>query len=108
MLKIDRRLVAHFDWLLLAAALLVVGCGLLTVLSAAHVPGRLVSGLFTRQLIWAALGLVAMLAAVSFDYHWLERYAYFVYGAAVLLLIVTAVLGASGGGARRWIAVGPA
>lgn len=108
MLKIDRRLVLHFDWPLLAAALLVIGCGLLTVLSATHTPGRLMSGLFTRQLLWGALGVIAMLAAVSFDYHWLERYAYFVYGAAVLLLIVTAVLGASGGGARRWIAFGPA
>ena len=107
MLKIDRRLVLHFDWPLFVAALLVISCGLLTVMSAAHAPERLMSGVFTRQLIWATLGLVAMLGAVSFDYHWLERYAYMIYGAATLLLVATAVLGTSGGGARRWIALGP-
>ena len=108
MLKIDRRLILNFDWALLAAALLVIACGLMTVLSAAHVPGRLMSGLFTRQLLWATMGVIGLLVAVSFDYHWLERYAYPVYTAATLLLIVTALLGASGGGARRWIALGPA
>ena len=107
MLKIDRRLILNFDWGLLAAAVLVIACGLMTVLSATHVPGRLMSGLFTRQLIWATMGMIGLLAAISFDYHWLERYAYFIYAAAVLLLIMTAVLGASGGGARRWIALGP-
>lgn len=108
MLKIDRRLILHFDWPLLACALLVIGCGLLTVLSATHMPGRLMSGLFTRQVIWAALGLIGLLLAVSFDYHWLERYAYFLYAVAMLLLLATALLGASGGGARRWINLGPA
>lgn len=108
MLKIDRRLIAHFDWWLLACAFLVISGGLLTVLSATHVPGHLVSGLLLRQGMWATLGLLAILAAVSFDYHWLERYAYPLYAMTLALLVLTAVLGASGGGARRWIAIGPA
>jgi rod shape determining protein RodA len=108
MLRIDRRLVAHFDLPLLVCALLVIGCGLLTVLSATHVPGHVVSGLLLRQVVWAALGLIAVVAALSFDYHWLERYAYLLYTLALAMLVVTAVLGASGGGARRWIAMGPA
>ena len=107
MLRIDRRLLAHFDWPLLACTLLVVGCGLMTVLSATHAPGRLVSGLVLRQATWAGIGLVGLLAALSFDYHWLERYGYFLYAGALLLLLATALLGASGGGARRWIGLGP-
>jgi len=107
MLRIDRRLIAHFDWTLLAAALLVIGCGLLTVLSATHSPTRLASPLFVRQAMWAGLGLLGLLAALSFDYHWLERYGYFVYAGTILLLVLTAVFGTSGGGARRWIALGP-
>jgi rod shape determining protein RodA len=107
MLRIDRRLLAHFDWPLLACTLLVVGCGLMTVLSATHVPGRLVSGLVLRQAMWAGIGLIGLLAALSFDYHWLERYGYFLYAGALLLLLATALLGSSGGGARRWIGVGP-
>jgi rod shape determining protein RodA len=107
MLRIDRRLIAHFDWPLLVCALLVIGCGLTTVLSATNTPGHLLSNLVIRQAMWAGFGIVALLAAVSFDYHWLERYGYLVYGAAVVLLLMTAVLGSSGGGARRWIALGP-
>jgi rod shape determining protein RodA len=108
MLRIDRRLIAHFDWPLLVCALLVISCGLLTVLSATHVPGHVVSGLLLRQAMWTVLGLIAVVAALSFDYHWLERYAYLLYALAVAMLVATAVLGASGGGARRWIAMGPA
>jgi len=108
MLRIDRRLIAHFDWPLLTCALLVIGCGLTTVLSATHTTGHLTSVLLARQAIWAALGLIGLLAALSFDYHWLERYGYFVYGGALALLLLTALLGSSGGGARRWIALGPA
>jgi rod shape determining protein RodA len=107
MLRIDRRLLAHFDWPLLACTLLVVACGLMTVLSATHTSGRLVSGLAVRQAVWAGIGLVGLLAALSFDYHWLERYGYFLYAGALVLLLATALLGASGGGARRWIGVGP-
>ena len=107
MLRIDRRLLAHFDWPLLACLLLVIGAGLMTVLSATYTSGHLVSGLVTRQAMWAGIGLIGVLAALSFDYRWLERYAYFLYGGALLLLAVTAVLGSAGGGARRWIGVGP-
>jgi rod shape determining protein RodA len=107
LLRIDRRLVAHFDWPLLACTLLVVGCGLMTVLSATYVPGHLFSGLMLRQAMWAGIGLIGMLAALSFDYHWLERYGYVLYGGTLLLLLATALVGSSGGGARRWIGVGP-
>jgi rod shape determining protein RodA len=107
MLRIDRRLVAHFDWPLLACALLVIGCGLTTVLSATHTPGHLVSSLVVRQAMWAGLGICGLLAALSFDYHWLERYGYLLYSLALVLLVLTAVVGSAGGGARRWIAVGP-
>jgi rod shape determining protein RodA len=91
----------------LVSALLVIGCGLLTVLSATRAPNHLVSGLVVRQAMWASLGLVGLFAALSFDYHWLERYGYFVYGAGLLLLLLTALLGSSGGGARRWLVLGP-
>jgi rod shape determining protein RodA len=107
MLRIDRRLIAHFDWPLLALTLLVIGCGLLTVLSATRTSEHLISSLVLRQAMWAGLGVVALVAALSFDYHWLERYGYVLYAAALVLLLLTALLGSAGGGARRWISLGP-
>ncbi len=107
MFRIDRRLITHLDWPLLACALLVICCGLVTVLSATHSHGHLLSGLLLRQAMWAGLGIIGLGAALSFDYHWLERYGYFVYGAAVPLLLLTAAFGSSGGNARRWLVIGP-
>lgn len=107
MLRFDRRLIAHFDWPLLLLTLVLVGCGLVTVLSATHAQDQLFSRLFVRQAAWGCLGLIGLLAALSFDYHRLERYGYALYAAAVALLILTAIFGSSGGGARRWLALGP-
>jgi len=107
MLKFDRRLISHFDWPLLFATLLLVACGLATVLSATHSQDVLVSRLLIRQATWAGVGLVAMFLALSFDYHWLERYGYFIYAVALVLLVLTALIGTSGGGAQRWLSLGP-
>ncbi len=107
MLRIDRRLISHFDWPLLVCTILVVVCGLATVLSASHSPDRLFSSSVLRQATWAGLGLVGMLAVISFDYHWLDRYGYLIFVGSMVLLLLVAVLGSSGGGARRWINMGP-
>jgi rod shape determining protein RodA len=107
MLKFDRRLISHFDWPLLLATLSLLACGLATVLSATHSQEVLVSRLLVRQGMWAGVGLAGMCLALSFDYHWLERYGYAIYGVAVVLLLLTAVIGTSAGGAQRWLSFGP-
>lgn len=107
MLKIDRRLIAHFDWPLLVVTLLLLGAGLLTVLSASHTPHQLLSSYFLRQVLWAAVGLMAMLLATSFDYHFLDRYSFLFYGLCLALLLAVALVGVLGGGARRWLDLGP-
>lgn len=106
MLKIDRRLIAHFDWPLLLAAGLVLFLGLLTVMSATHTADRLLSGLFFRQLAWIAIGSAVLFAALTFDYHALDRYAYAVYAMALVLLLLVPFFGTAGGGARRWLSLG--
>ncbi len=107
MLKIDRRLIAHFDWPLLFAVVALVSVGLLAVLSATHTEERLVSGIFLRQLAWVAVGSMVMLVMVSFDYHALDRYAPLVYVFGLVLLSLVPFFGSLGGGAKRWLSVGP-
>jgi rod shape determining protein RodA len=107
MLRFDRRLISHFDWPLLVLTVLLIGCGLATVLSATHSQHELFSRLLIRQSMWAGIGLLGMFAALSFDYHWLERYGYALYGSGVALLVLTALIGSSGGGAQRWLIIGP-
>ena len=59
-----------------------------------------------RQVTWLGLGLVAMMTAISFDYHYIDRLAYPFYGAMLLLLALVLIVGHSGGGSQRWINLG--
>jgi rod shape determining protein RodA len=107
MLRIDRRLLAHIEWPLLILALLVTGVGLTTILSATHHSERLLSPFVVRQAVFAGFGLVLMTIAVSIDYRSLNRYAYVFYAAVVGALVLVPVIGVSGGGAKRWLNIGP-
>jgi len=107
MLRIDRRLLAHIEWPMLILALLVTGVGLVTILSATHHSERLLSPYVVRQASFAGLGLLLMVVAVSIDYRSLNRYAYALYAAVVLALLAVPFIGVSGGGARRWLSIGP-
>lgn len=107
MLRIDRRLLAHIEWPLLVLALLVSGVGIVTILSATHHTERLLSPYVIRQTTFAGLGLVLMVVAIGIDYRSLNRYAYALYGAVIAALLLVPLIGVSGGGARRWLSVGP-
>jgi rod shape determining protein RodA len=108
MLMFDRRLVSHFDVGLLLLALGIVGAGIGTIISATYGADALLSPAATRQLSWGLVGLVAMFSMVLIDYKLLERYAYAIYAGGVVLLLLVPVFGSFGGGARRWIQLGPA
>jgi rod shape determining protein RodA len=109
MRQFDRRLAYHFDWLLVALTLAIIAAGLVTIYSATATREH---GTFTtnplvvRQAFYGGIGFVGMLAAVLFDYRRVERYAYVLYAAALVMLLLVPVLGSVGGGARRWINLG--
>lgn len=107
MLRIDRRLVAHFEWPLLFFALAVIACGLATILSATYTGERLFSSYVLRQGTAIVLGLGLLVAAVVVDYRTLNRYAYAIYALSLLSLVLVPLIGTSGGGARRWLSIGP-
>ena len=65
------------------------------------------SSLYYKQLIWVAVGILAMFAVLIPDYHTVSRFAYVLYVLSLLLLILVMVVGKSGMGAQRWLAFGP-
>ncbi len=105
MLRIDRRLLQNVDWLLLASALVPVGLGLLTLWSLS--PGRHGSGAVWRQLLWLAVGLLALVLIASVDYRNLVRGAPVLYVVGIALLLLVFAVGRSVSGARRWLPLGP-
>jgi rod shape determining protein RodA len=105
--QIDRRLISHFDWTIFLTTLAFVGIGVATIYSANFsVSSGHAGPLPTRQVMWLGLGLVAMIAAMSFDYHYIDRIAYPFYGVILLLLASVLLFGHSGGGSQRWINLG--
>ncbi len=99
----DRRLVLHFDWLLLLLILIMSIEGVCLIYSASYYQG---SNFYIKQIYWVLIGLGAMLLVISIDYRTWGKFAYLLYFINLLLLI--AVLGRSTGGAKvdRWLRLG--
>lgn len=61
-----------------------------------------------RNIIFSVIGIIAATAAVIFMRPWMWRWAaVIIYVAAIFLLLVVLVVGVTGGGAQRWIRLGP-
>jgi len=100
---IERRLTFHLDWLLLATVLVIVAMGITMIYSATQTT---TPRLYTSQLYALALGLLAMLVALTIDYRTLADKSHWIYGFTILLLLYVAFFGVVRGGARRWIPLG--
>ncbi|MBN2167745.1 MAG: putative lipid II flippase FtsW [Actinobacteria bacterium] len=85
--------------------------GLVMVFSAGQVIGieQGVGGYryFTFQLIWASLGLVAMIFFAKFDYHKLGKLSVVGMVVSIGLLVLVLLIGINVYGAKRWIPIGP-
>src|SRR5438270_5592924 len=97
-------------WLLLVTVLL-VGTGLVFVLSAsqalAYVQHLTALYYFERQLVSAGLGGAALLVLMRVDYHRLKPLIMPGTVLVTVLLVLVPLLGVQVNGARRWFAIGP-
>jgi rod shape determining protein RodA len=64
------------------------------------------SPIFLKQVVWAIIGIIMLLITANFNYRRLYDFAYFIYGATILLLLVVLVLGRQILGAQRWLELG--
>ena len=105
---IDRRLLPHIDWALIAAIVTLSAIGLVMIYSATYDPTTDRGGPQLSRQMWAlAIGLVAFLVCLVVDYRMLADHGALIYGGLLVLLAYTLFFGVSGGGAQRWIDVGP-
>ncbi|RJP73146.1 MAG: rod shape-determining protein RodA [Candidatus Abyssobacteria bacterium SURF_17] len=105
-MKVYRQIVRGFDYVTLTCALLLVLTGLLTVFSSAYKAGLgEVEHYFSRQMMWALLGLAAMMVAIIVDYRFMARFAYYFYAGTLALLVFLLFTGKEVQGAQRWIRV---
>jgi cell division protein FtsW len=100
------------DVALAALVVALIGFGVVMVFSASAVQATLhlhdPQFFLKRQAAYAIVGLCIFFIVGAIDYHRLYKLTYPVLGAVgLLLLMCVAGLGHSGGGATRWLAIGP-
>jgi rod shape determining protein RodA len=94
-------------WAVVAAMAAIVACGVIFVFSASwRVDENAFSADPYKQIAWVALGAFAFAFVATVNYMKLARWAYFIYGACLALVLVCYAFPPVNG-ATRWIPVGP-
>jgi rod shape determining protein RodA len=106
MLHFDRRLLEHFDWVMLLMLLLVGGMALINLFSSTHIVESGASSIFYKQMIFFAAGMVLIMVILTQDYQRIIKLGYAFYGAILLLLLYTMLFVKPILGAQRWIDLG--
>lgn len=105
-----QRNVGQINWLLVLAVVLLLGIGVLFILSAGSMGETAGKGaralLYRRQMVWAAVGGVCFVCMALMDYRGVARMGWLFYGAAAVLLAMVLFFGEKTYGARRWIDIG--
>lgn len=107
---IDRRLVEHFDWLLLGTALCLTAASMVNLYSATYSvnsEGKLINPYVMKQGLWIILGITCMGVTLILDYHHFRSLSIPFYLIGLLLLGLVLVIGEGSHGAVRWIVIGP-
>ena len=95
------------DFTLLITILLLLSIGLVMVLSASSPSALAESGdsysYFSKQLLFAILGIIAMLFISKIDYRFYQKFYKHAWVIAFILLVLVLVAGKTVNGAKRWI-----
>ncbi len=98
----DRKIWRNFDFVLLAATVLLIFFGVAMIYSATSDTPDL-QDLPRRQVIWALLGLVLLALVAAIDYRSLESLQKPLYALIIVSLLLVLLVGQVTHGAQRWI-----
>ena len=97
------------DLTFLFLVLILLSIGLIMMFSASYASSYYETGdsfyYIKRQLLFAVVGLVMMLAIANIDYHILHRFAFLIYAGTLFLLVVVLIV-PTREDAKRWINLG--
>ena len=108
---IMKKTSGNMDFGMFVITIILLCIGLVMVASASSYHSLIYYGnsneLFNKQLIFAILGIIAMIIISRIDYRKYKKWSYLAFIiAAILLLLVITPLGVSRNGAQRWLGVG--
>lgn len=101
------RFFGFLDYFLLFSVLLLIVIGVFFIYSSGiNANGVLVSNEYSKQIFFAATGLVLLIAMTLIDYRKFRQWSPYLYAFLILLLVYTRVFGRHVNGARSWIGIG--
>ncbi len=101
------KIFSVIDYLLLFCILLLVTAGIFFIYSSAvNAQGVLVKNEYIKQIIWASIGLILLLAMSLYDYRKFKGFIHWVFGVFIIVLIYTRLFGRYVNGAKSWIGIG--
>jgi rod shape determining protein RodA len=105
-MMIDRRLLIHFDWTLLAVAVIIASFGILNLYSISASGETSGTAFYLKQFSWLLIGLLIMIVVAFVEYRYYYDFAYLIHGVTLFLLVVVMAFGMITSGAQRWIRIG--
>jgi rod shape determining protein RodA len=104
-------LLNKLDWTTVGLYLLLTLIGWLSIYAAAYNEDHRnifdLSQRYGMQLIWIASSLLLALIVLTIDHKFFSVFAYIIYGAVILLLVLILFAGTEVNGSRSWLVIGP-
>ena len=96
-----------YDVITTSIIVALIAIGTTAIYSATYAADVDTGNFFVRQLIWAITGLSLMFFISLIPIRLINRFAYWIYGISIFLLIMVLFFGRLGQGAERWLVIGP-
>lgn len=108
--RIDDDIKGSIDWITFLLYLIMVLGGWLTIYAASYQYDQAIglfnlSGRAGMQLVWIGTSLAIGFILLKLDSNLFDVFAYFIYGAFIILLLVTIVVAPDINGSRSWIVI---
>ena len=101
----------RFDYLIVLCSVSLVVLGILLIYSGSarsyNGPVASFSNPVAKQVVFAFVGIAAMLLVSKLDYHYLTHFSWILYILGLLSLVAILFFGVTEGGSTRWFNVGP-
>lgn len=98
--------ILKFDWILILVTLLLLGVSLIALYSISTAGESGSANVFSRQLLFALVGLAVMTIFIFVDYHYLGSYSTAIYFLTLFILVLVIILGSTIRGTAGWIGLG--
>ena len=101
-----RKKIADFDWGVFFLIIVLFSVGLVALNSATAQSGEsYLRNNFHKQIVWGLIGATAMFSIFFIQKRIMFEWSYIIYGATLLLLVLTLFFG-TGAGSSRWFRLG--